>query len=73
MPADQRVPPVTESLKCPTCKSAAIDLLIRSTTVMTFRCTQCGFPCSVELSAIPERVRRRVEQAAQHRSKGHCG
>jgi hypothetical protein len=47
----------------PTCDSAHAGVRIRTQSVITFRCAACRFMWSVEVSQLPEAVRKQLSPA----------
>jgi hypothetical protein len=63
---DQSAPPLVEvPLHCPVpaCDAALVSIAVRSTSVVTLRCTSCGFVWSAEIAALPEPARTAVHLA----------
>ena len=50
-------------LKCPVpaCMSSEADLFVRSASIVTFRCTTCGFSWSARIADLPPSVRRGLD------------
>ena len=66
MVPEQSAPPLAEvPMHCPvpSCEAEFVGIAVRSTTVVTFRCTSCGFMWSAEISALPEPTRSAVHLA----------
>jgi hypothetical protein len=55
-------PFISFQLKCPdlACDSSVVHLLVRSTTVATFRCATCQFAWSAHINELPSLVRRHL-------------
>jgi uncharacterized metal-binding protein (TIGR02443 family) len=54
-------------LKCPQCRHEEATLAVRSQTILTVRCAQCGYTWAMELANIPEQVRTAAQIAALER------
>jgi hypothetical protein len=54
---------VSVPMKCPVrgCDASAIDLLVRSQTVATFRCAVCHFSWSAPIDGLPLFVRQHLD------------
>jgi hypothetical protein len=50
-------------VKCPfpNCDSIRAVIEVRSASVVTFRCEECGFEWSADINGLPERVRSQVD------------
>ena len=56
-------PSLSVELECPvlTCDASAAHLIVRSETVVTFRCATCRFVWSAQIDGMPPLVRQRVK------------
>jgi transposase-like protein len=50
-------------LTCPvtTCAASHAELVVRSSTIVTFRCATCAFTWSVEIDDLPTSLRHRLQ------------
>jgi hypothetical protein len=50
-------------LKCPSplCDSTSAAMLVRSATIVTFRCGRCGFQWSADITGLPEAIRFQID------------
>ena len=51
----------TLPLACPHCQHDLAVLTIRSLTILTVTCANCGYMWAVELASMPEHVRAAVQ------------
>jgi transcription elongation factor Elf1 len=52
-------------IQCPHCDHDQVRLFIRSLTVLTVKCLQCGRPWSIEVAALPPDTRRQLANALE--------
>jgi hypothetical protein len=54
-------------IRCPSCGHDQARLFVSSATVVTVKCARCEFPWSVDVTSMPDGLRKQLPPQAMHR------